>query len=184
MEKIESKNEILKDTPVSHECNSLKQDLVDKLFLSWEDIDRLCLDLAKNIKAKNIKIDKIIAVSRGGLIPGRILSSLLANKNLSTIRVTFYIRPNQTKETPHLVEDLSTDVTGKTILVVDDVLESGKTLKLAYNYLMERGAKKIYTAVLINKFVDGKEKQIEPDFFSMEITNKWIVYPWEKTEAD
>ena len=170
--KTEEKNQVIQNADTN------------KLILSWEDIENMCFDLAKKIESQNIKIDKIIAVSRGGLIPGRILSSLLNNKNLSTIRVTFYIKPNQTKETPHLAEDLSTDVTGKTVLVVDDVLESGKTLKLTYNYLMERGAKKVYTAVLINKFVDGKEKQIEPDFFSMKTYGKWIVYPWEKTDSD
>lgn len=157
---------------------------LDKFYLEWNDIEEMCFDIYKKMISKNIKIDKIIAISRGGLIPGRILSSLFNNKNLSTIRVTFYTKPNVTKDKPHLAEDLSTDVTDKTILVVDDVLESGKTLSLTYNYLIERGAKKVYTAVLINKNVEGKEKLLNPDFFSKEIGNKWIVYPWEKFEKE
>ncbi len=79
---------------------------------------------------------------------------------------------------------MSTDVTDKNVLVIDDVVESSKTLALALNYLKERGAKKVFTAVLLDKYVDGKEKAVVPDFFSEKISNKWIVYPWEKFETN
>lgn len=155
---------------------------MDKYFLTWEKIENMCIQIVEQIKNKNIKIDKIIAISRGGLIPGRIISGILNNSNLSTIRVTFYTKPGVAKDKPHLAEDLSTDVTNKNILVVDDVVESGKTLSLTYNYLMERGAKKVFTAALLDKKVDGKVKLMSPDFFAERIENKWIVYPWEKFE--
>ena len=156
----------------------------EKYFLSWDRIEEMCVHISEDIQKRNVKIDKIIAVSRGGLIPARILSSLLNNKNLFTIRVTFYTKPGVTKDKPHLAEDLSTDVTDKNVLVVDDVVESGKTLALAQNYLRERGAKKVFTAALLDKYVDGKEKAAVPDFFCEKIDNKWIVYPWEKFEKD
>ncbi|MEM3408261.1 MAG: phosphoribosyltransferase [Candidatus Micrarchaeia archaeon] len=155
---------------------------LEKYYLSWEKIEKMCQDIANQIEKQNLKIDKIIAISRGGLIPGRILSGLLKNKNLSTIRVTFYTKPGVAKDKPHLAEDLSTDVTDKNVLIVDDVVESGKTLSLTYNYLKERGVKKIYSAALLDKIVDGKEKIMSPDFYSEKIANKWIVYPWEKFE--
>ncbi|MEM3431243.1 MAG: phosphoribosyltransferase [Candidatus Micrarchaeia archaeon] len=155
---------------------------LEKYYLSWEKIEKLCQDIANQIEKQNVKIDKIIAISRGGLIPGRILSGILKNNNLSTIRVTFYTKPGVAKDRPHLAEDLSTDVTDKNVLIVDDVVESGKTLSLTYNYLKERGAKKVYTAALLDKIVDGKEKIMSPDFYSEKIANKWIVYPWEKFE--
>ena len=156
----------------------------EKYYLSWDRIEKMCIQISEEIKAKNVRIDKIIAVSRGGLIPARIISGLLNNKNLSTIRVTFYTKPGVTKDKPHLAEDLSTDVTDKHVLVVDDVVESGKTLFLTNNYLLERGAKKVITAALLDKYVDGKEKAMVPDFFSERIDNKWIVYPWERLEKD
>ncbi|MCX8202397.1 MAG: phosphoribosyltransferase family protein [Candidatus Micrarchaeota archaeon] len=165
-------------------ANIGKEDDIDRFYLSWEKIEEMCQKIASEINKKNIKIDKIIAISRGGLIPGRILSSLLRNKNLSTIRVTFYTKPGVAKDKPHLAEDLSTDITDKTVLIVDDVVESGKTLSLTYNYLKERGAKKIYTAALFDKHVDGKEKLTSPDFFCEKISNKWIVYPWEKFDEE
>ena len=152
--------------------------------LSWDRMEQMCVQISEDIRSKNVKIDKIIAVSRGGLIPARILSGLLNNKNLFTIRITFYTKPGVTRDTPHLAEDLSTDVTDKNVLVVDDVVESGKTLALARNYLKERGARKVFTAALLDKHVDGKEKAAVPDFFCEKIDNKWIVYPWEKFESD
>ncbi|MCS7109734.1 MAG: phosphoribosyltransferase family protein [Candidatus Micrarchaeota archaeon] len=157
---------------------------MERYYVSWEKIENMCFDIANQIGKRNVKIDKIIAISRGGLIPGRILSGLLKNKNLSTIRVTFYTKPGVTKDKPHLAEDLSTDVTDQVVLVVDDVVESGKTLSLTKNYLIERGAKKVYTAALFDKYVEGKEKFLSPDFYSEKIENKWIIYPWEKADDD
>jgi len=147
-----------------------------KLYLTWDDIELMCVDIHRKMKRKRIKPDIIVGVSRGGLIPARILSGLLNNKNLSTMRVTFYSRPGITKKRPRIAEDLSTDINGKVVLIADDVIETGKTLRLTKNYLMSRGAKKAYIAVLLKK---DRKTLIKPDFYSR-TTGKWIVYPWEK----
>jgi len=149
---------------------------MQKLYLTWDDIERMCFDIHRKMKRKHVKPDIIVGVSRGGLIPARILSDLLDNKNLSTMRVTFYSRPGVTKTKPRIAEDLSTDINGKTVLIADDVIETGKTLKLTKDYLMNRGAKKAYIAVLLKK---NKKTLVEPDFYSR-TTDRWIVYPWER----
>ncbi len=61
----------------------------EKYFLSWDKIEQMCIHISNDIKAKNVKIDKIIAVSRGGLIPARILSGLLDNKTFSLSELHF-----------------------------------------------------------------------------------------------
>lgn len=62
------------------------------------------------------------------------------------------------------------------MLIVDDVIETGKTLQLTEHYLMSRGAKKTYIAVLLKK---NRKTLVKPDFYS-QTTDKWVVYPWEK----
>ncbi|VVB73647.1 Xanthine phosphoribosyltransferase [uncultured archaeon] len=149
---------------------------IQKLHLTWDDIDAMCVDVYGKMRRRHVRPDIIVGVSRGGLIPARILSGLLNNKNLSTMRVTFYSRPGVTKKRPRIAEDLSTDINGKTILIADDVIETGKTLQLTKNYLMSRGAKKAYIAVLLKK---NRKTLVKPDFYSR-TTDKWIVYPWER----
>jgi hypothetical protein len=149
---------------------------LEKLHLTWEDIESMCNDIHAQVQSKGIKPDIIMGVSRGGLIPARILSSLFKNKNLSTIRVTFYTKPGVTKPYPRLAEDSAADVNGKTLLIVDDVIETGKTLDLAKRHFNDKGAKKIYIAVLLKK---DREMLLQPDFHSR-MTDKWVVYPWER----
>ncbi len=153
----------------------------DKTHISWNDIESLCVNLHKKMKKARISPDLIMGVSRGGLIPGRIISGIFQNKNLSTIRVKFYTKPGVTIARPQIIEDSAADVKGKSILIVDDVIETGKTLSLVKRHFYSKGAKKLYLAVLFNK--KGK-KIVEPDFYGKLADGKWIVYPWEKYEKD
>ena len=147
--------------------------------LDWNDIEEMCVDVSKKVKQKKVRPDLIIAVSRGGLIPGRILSSYLKNKNLSVIRVRFYAGQGERTKRPIIIEEATVDVKGKTLLVVDDVLETGKTLELVKKYFSERGARQVYLAVLIQK---KRKQKVSPDFFSR-TSDKWIVYPWEEFDG-
>ena len=63
---------------------------------------------------------------------------------------------------------------GRHILIVDDILESGKTLHFAHNLLIERGAASLRIAVLLEK--PGKrEVKIEADFRGFMIPDKFVV---------
>ena len=148
---------------------------MDKMKLIWGDVDKICRQLAKKVKRK-FKPDLILAVSRGGLIPGRLLSEHLNNKNITALRIAFYKSPGSTFKKPKVLEELKTAVRKKRILVVDDVTESGKTLILVKHYLEERGAKEVKFATMFHKM----KSKIKPDFY-IRITDKWIVYPWEKS---
>jgi hypothetical protein len=152
---------------------------IKKEKLSWNDIEEMCRDISSKIRKKRIKPDIMVAVSRGGLIPGRIMSSYLKNRNLSVIRVQFYARQGERAKKPIIVEETNSNVKGRTLLVIDDVLETGKTLELVRDYFNDKGAKKVYLAVLIKK---NKKQRLKPDFYSR-TSDKWIVYPWERFDG-
>lgn len=70
--------------------------------------------------------------------------------------------------------DLSDDVSGKTILIVDDILETGRTVQFARELLKARGAGDIKTAVLLEK--PGKlEVDAKADFVGFSIPDKFVV---------
>ena len=153
------------------------------LFVSWEDIEKLCRILYKKIKSKKFEPDIIIGVSRGGLIPIRVLSDFLNNDNISVIRVKFYERSgkrgrtSKTRKEPTIIENTTADIRNKKILVVDDVVESGRTLEIVKNNLIKRGPSKVLTSALFYK----RKSRPAPDFYA-KITDKWIVFPWERYE--
>jgi hypoxanthine phosphoribosyltransferase len=70
--------------------------------------------------------------------------------------------------------DIADDVAGRTILVVDDILETGRTLTFALNLLKERGAAEVRLAVLLEK--PGKlEVGVKADFVGFSIPDKFVV---------
>lgn len=70
--------------------------------------------------------------------------------------------------------DVTDDVKGRQILIVDDILETGRTLRFAHDLLAERGAVDIKTAVLLEK--PGKlDVPVKADFVGFSIPDKFVV---------
>ncbi len=148
------------------------------LRLSWEDIERQCVELAKMLRRSGVRADMIVGISRGGLVPARLLSDLLGNDELHTMRVKFYTGIGRVGERPVILHPTQVDVTGRRVLLVDDIADSGKSLSTAKRHLEERGAGEIVVATLMKK----PASVITPDFYVQE-TDAWVIFPWEARET-
>lgn len=144
--------------------------------ISWSKIERMCKKLAEKIKDYNP--DWLIGISRGGLIPVRLLSDYLNISNVAIIRIEFYKTINQTSDFPQITQPLQVDVKDKKILVVDDVVDTGMSIAVAKEHIKRAGAKEVRVASLHYK----PKSNLKPDYF-IEETESWIVYPWEKEET-
>jgi hypoxanthine phosphoribosyltransferase len=136
------------------------------------------LKQAGRIHRDGFQPEVIVGISRGGWIPARILSDFLENPNLANARVEYYVGINETKKVPQLTQCLSTDVNGKTILIVDEIADSGESLKLATVHASEQGASEVKTSTVYYK----PWSTFRPDFYGKE-TRHWIVFPWEINET-
>lgn len=145
------------------------------LTLSWNDFHDACFDLSKKIKQKKIKFDRILAISRGGLVVARILSDFL-NLPISVFTMVAYTGINKCKQAK-VVEGLKIEPKGETVLLIDEVADSGGTYKEALSYL-KVAPNKIYTcAPYIKSWTKYK-----PDFWQVE-SDKWIIFPYEIKET-
>jgi len=145
---------------------------------SWNQIYDMLLDLADRVRKDGFKPDIIVGVSRGGWLPARVMSDLLNNPNLANVRAEFYLGGGETKCEPSLTQPISVAVAGKTVLIVDEVADTGKSLKLVKEHVIEQGAAEARTATVYCKpWSIGK-----PDYYSKK-TDKWIVFPWEVKET-
>jgi len=145
---------------------------------SWDKIYEMIVDLALGIRASGFKPDLIVGVSRGGWAPGRILSDLLENPHTANIKIEFYVGIEKTERKPVVTQPISEDISKKNVLVVDDVADTGESLKLALDHVLEQGAGKIMTATVYYK----PHSKFKPDFFA-DTTSNWIIFPWERLEA-
>ncbi|MBC7129742.1 phosphoribosyltransferase [Candidatus Bathyarchaeota archaeon] len=138
----------------------------------------MLLRLARKIKESSFTPEIIVGVSRGGWPPARILSDLLDNPNLANVKVEFYVGVAETAEKPSLTQPVSTDVAGKKVLIVDEVADTGKSLQVIHQHLLDRGAEEVKIATIYCK----PWSLITPDYY-VKMTDRWIVFPWEIRET-
>lgn len=145
---------------------------------SWDQVYQMLLGLAIRIKKSGFRPDFIIGVSRGGWAPGRILSDLLENTNTANLKIEFYTGLGKTAREPVITQPISEDIKQKQILIVDDVSDTGESLKVAQDHVLERGASEAKTVTIYFK----PHTTFIPDFYATE-TSDWIIFPWERLEA-
>jgi len=138
----------------------------------------MLIELAKRVKDSGFKPDLIIGVCRGGWAPARVMSDLLENANTASIRIEFYLAPGVTARKPMISQAVMVPLKGVNVLVVDDVSDTGESLKVAVEHLDVCGAKAIKTATLYYK----PQSIFKPDFFIIQ-TEQWIIFPWERLES-
>ena len=144
----------------------------------WDEIYDMLLELAMRIKQSGFQPDLIVGVSRGGWIPGRILSDLLRNPHTANVKIEFYVGIAQTAQMPIVTQPISEEILNKRVLVVVDVADTGRSLLVALHHVRERGAGEIKTVTIYHK----PHSKFKPDFHA-ETTSHWIIFPWERLET-
>ncbi len=145
---------------------------------TWDQIYEMLLNLVGKIRKNGFEPNIIVGVSRGGWPPARVLSDLLDNPNLANVKAEFYLGVAETKGEPVITQPVSMTVTGKKVLIVDEVADTGKSLKLVKEHITEEGAAEVKVATVYYK----PWSIVKPDYYEKE-TSRWIVFPWEIRET-
>ncbi|EPH02481.1 hypothetical protein HMPREF1531_01789 [Propionibacterium sp. oral taxon 192 str. F0372] len=149
-------------------------ELSDKEILTWNDFAVMSRELAQEIADSGFNPEVLIGVARGGMIPAGALTYSLGVKLTDAINVEFYTDVEATLPDPVLLAPMLDidSIRGKRVLVVDDVVDSGRTLALVLELLTKFGAE-VRSAVIYEK----PTTSVKPDFV-WKSTSKWIVFPW------
>jgi len=145
---------------------------------TWNQLYEMLLALADRIRSDGFKPDIIVGISRGGWFPARILSDLLDNPYITSVGAEFYVGLYETNREPRLTQPITVDVFDKRILLVDDVVDTGKSAMLIKGHLSRQGVKENRLLTLYYK----PWSAVKPDFYGKE-TGDWIVFPWEVKET-
>ena len=144
-----------------------------KYFGKEDFIDSLN-KIVEQIENSNWSPNVIISINRGGCVPGIYLSHRLNLKH-KVIDIQF----RDSNRSPDLKIVKQKIKRFNNILLVDDINDSGKTLKTIYD-LINAYSKKIYNATLIY----NQESIIKTDFYGRMIKRSedknWYIFPWEE----
>lgn len=126
---------------------------------------------------KTHKIDYIVGISRGGLIPARYIAKLLNIRRIYSIGIERYGEDTCGSDIPVVYQHLNQKFDpNKTILIVDDIIDSGKSMELSVKEVKNSGGINIITCSLHYKL----NSQYTPTFYGERLKNDtWLVYDWE-----
>jgi len=153
----------------------------DILKLDWDNIDFLINCIADQIQHKRIKFNSIIALGRGGLIPGAALSYKLGILDLHNLGIS--TREDAGRYIDTLVYQKPESINKKSkILVVDDINDSGRTFTSVKSILQSEygiDGNNIHFASLIKRN-STEFKDSNTISGNTVYTTSWLQFPWDK----
>lgn len=149
-----------------------------EVIFSAEVINKRVHELAEEIKAAGPQNLLVIAILKGSFIFAADLIRALHQVGLAPevdfITLSSYRKSTQSSGKVEVLRDIDMDVSGRNILLVDDILESGRTLAFAKDLLAARGAKQISTCILLDKPVE-RVVNVGADFYAFDCPDVFVV---------
>jgi len=156
----------------------LKKPANIEILISEEALKERVHELATEIVSKMKNDIMIVALLRGSFVFTADLIRALhlagAHPQVDFMTLGSYGSGTSSSGKVEITKDINEDVTGREVLIVDDILESGRTLTFARNLLMERGAKSTRIAVMLEK-PNKRKVDINANFVGFVIPDKFVV---------
>jgi hypoxanthine phosphoribosyltransferase len=149
----------------------------DFRYIDWAAYGNLVSALAEKVRGGATKFDLVIGIARGGVPVAMVISDELGVR-LDIVNVKSYTGIAE-RTNPKIVSTLTEQVKGKNVLVVDDLIDEGDTMKTVLAFLRKEKPKELATAVIFKK----PWSETEPDFY-LETVGEWVVFPWEHGEVN
>jgi hypoxanthine phosphoribosyltransferase len=146
----------------------------DREIMAWHHLGEAARHLAEAVVASGYEPDIVLAIARGGLLPGGAVSYALGVKNSCAMNVEFYTDVDQRLNVPLILPPAPEliDLGDARMLIVDDVADTGRTLEVVQDFCAGKVAE-VRTAVLYEK----SHSLVKCDYVWRR-TDRWIDFPW------
>jgi hypoxanthine phosphoribosyltransferase len=164
-------------TAVMNEATTSADPELEVIFTPEAIASRL-KELANEIAEARLENLLVVAVLKGSFVFAadliRALHSVGLAPEVDFMTLSSYRKARISSGQVSILRDMDLDVRGRHVLIVDDVLDSGRTLAFAKDLLAARGAASIRTCVLLDKQLP-RAVNLEPDYCAFECPNEFVV---------
>ena len=173
--------------------------MINKKFYSWQDVERMCVNIVNQMYTDNWRPDYIVGITRGGNVPATIISNMTGIR-CEALKVALRDDTSHLESNAWMSEDAfgyddgkiaTGGPTAKKILIVDDINDTGAT----FNWIKEdwRASclpndpkwEKVWGGnVRFAVLTENLSSEFDGVSYSCDEVNKaeedvWLVYPWE-----
>jgi hypoxanthine phosphoribosyltransferase len=146
--------------------------------MDWGLFHSLSKKVADKIVELGYDADFIVGLARGGWVLSRVLCDFLGIKDLVSLKVEHWGITATPNGKAQIKYPFSIDLSGRKVLVVDDITDTGDSMMVAVDYIRTLNPEEIRTATL--RHIKGSK--FVPDFYGDEIEWRWVIFPWNYTE--
>jgi len=149
--------------------------------VTWDEVEEWCRSVTDKILDSRWIPDIIIAISRGGYVPSRLICDRLVAGELVSLQITHWPSAAQMAKEAGVKYPLTCNLRGRRALIVDDIADSGESIIIAKDHVwIECKPDELRTATL--QWISGSSK-IKPDYYAEEVKGWWwYQYPWTRLE--
>ncbi|TYC50302.1 hypoxanthine phosphoribosyltransferase [Weissella muntiaci] len=152
---------------------------LDRVVVTAEEIDRMVERVATELRQTLAGVERplFVGVMEGSYIwMADLLRRLASDFDIESdyIDVSSYDGESSTGQVK-IVQDLHTQLAGRTVVILDEVIDTGLTLQNLKANFLERGAEQVYIAVATDKRVTMTEAGVDPDFVGIRVPDEFLV---------
>jgi len=146
--------------------------------MDWNGFYSLARTVARKIKDSGYKPDVVIGLARGGWIFSRVICDFLGVRDLLSVKVEHWGITASPDGEARVKYPLSVDLSGKKVLVVDDITDTGESMRKSVEHIKTLGPAETRTAALMH--IEGS--RFIPNYYAEEIKWRWVIFPWNFVE--
>lgn len=154
----------------------MQNETVGTVLITQEQINDKAAEIGRRIE-EDFKGEPIVLV---GILRGAVLwmADIMKNVNLDMVidfmSVSSYGSSTKSSGIVRIIKDLDTDIEGKNVIIVEDIVDSGRTLSYLKTYFENRDAKSVKICTLLDK-PSGRKVEIDVDYIGFTVDDIFIV---------
>lgn len=154
----------------------MHKETIGTIMITQDEIQAKAREIGKQIE-KDFAGEEVVLV---GILRGAVLwmADVMKNVDLDMtidfMACSSYGAATKSSGVVKINKDLDTDLNGKNVIIVEDIVDSGVTLNYLRGYLKSRGAKAIKICTLLDK-PEGRRVDIDADYVGFEVDDRFIV---------
>ncbi len=153
------------------------EEIIDQVLIDEESLNKRIKKLANQVNEYYEDKNELVLV---GILKGSIMfmaqlaKSIKINCTLEFMDVSSYEDGTESSGNVKIIKDLDTDISGKEVLIVEDIIDTGRTLDALRQSLIKRGANSVKIITLLDK-PERRVIEIKPDWTGFKIPNEFVV---------